>query len=52
MAYEGFDNLKKELAKKKGVKNAGAVAAAIGMKKYGKAKFEAAAHAGKKLGHK
>jgi len=52
MAYEGFDNLKKALSKKKGIKNPGALAAAIGRKKYGAAKFNAAAHAGKKLGHK
>ena len=52
MAYEGFDNLKKQLAKKKGVKNPGALAAAIGRKKYGASKFNAAAAVGKKLGHK
>jgi len=47
MAYEGFDNLKKELSKKKGVKNPGAVAYAIGAKKYGAAKMHKAAAEGK-----
>ena len=51
MSYVGFDNLKKQLSKK-GAKNPGAVAAAIGRKKYGAAKFQAAAAAGKKMGHK
>jgi len=47
--YEGFAKLKGELAHKAGVKNPGALAAAIGRKKYGKEKFQAAAAKGKKL---
>lgn len=43
-----FAALKAALEKKKGVKNAGAVAAAIGRKKYGKAQFQALAAAGRK----
>jgi len=46
--YEGFAKLKGELARKPGVKNPGAVAAAIGRKKYGKEKFQKMAAAGKK----
>lgn len=46
--YIGFDKLAGEL-KKKGVKDANGAAAAIGMKKYGKGKFEKAAHSGKSL---
>jgi len=42
----GFAKLKSKLAHKKGVTNPGAVAAAIGRKKYGKKKFQAAAAAG------
>jgi hypothetical protein len=49
--YEGFAKLKGELAHKAGVKNPGALAAAIGRKKYGKEKFQKAAAAGKKMGH-
>lgn len=50
MGYEGFDKLKGELAHEKGVRNPGAVAAAIGRKKYGKKSFQqhAAAHASMK----
>ncbi len=43
MAYLGFKSLKDKLAKK-GLKNPAGAAAAIGMKKYGKEKFEKAAH--------
>lgn len=43
MAYEGFDKLKDQLAGEKGVTNPGALAAAIGRKKYGAAKFNKAA---------
>ncbi len=42
-----FSNLKKSLAKK-GAKNPGALAAAIGRKKYGKGKFQKLAAKGKK----
>jgi len=45
--YEGFAKLKGELAHKAGVKNPGALAAAIGRKKYGKEKFQKMAAAGK-----
>lgn len=48
MAYVGFSKLKKALAKK-GARNPGAVAAKIGMEKYGKARMERAAHAGKPI---
>ena len=52
MAYEGFRALVGELAAKKGkskVRNPAAVAAAIGQKKYGRAKFNKAAAAGKSM---
>lgn len=49
MAYIGFSKLKSEIAAKGGVRNPGAVAAAIGRKKYGKKKFQAAAAKGKKM---
>ncbi len=39
MAHIGFSHLKAMLAKRKGIKNPGAVAAAIGRKKYGSAKM-------------
>lgn len=45
MAYTGFAKLKAMLAKK-GARNPGAVAASIGMKKYGKKKMEQHAHSG------
>lgn len=48
--YVGFKNLEKSIAKRGDVKDPGAVAAAIGRKKYGKEKFQKAAAAGKKLG--
>lgn len=48
MAYLGFNKLKAKVAKG-GASNPGAVAAAIGRKKYGKKKFQAAAAKGKKL---
>ena len=47
--YEGFEKTKQALAAK-GAKNPAALAAWIGRKKYGKAKFQAAAAKGKKLG--
>ena len=43
-----FKALKKELAGKKGVTDPGALAASIGRKKLGKAKFQALAAAGRK----
>ena len=46
--YIGFAKLKGQLARKPGVKNPAAVAAAIGRKKYGKEKFQAMAAKGKK----
>lgn len=49
MAYVGFDKLKGELGKEKGVKNPGALAASIGRKKYGAKTFDAHAAAGKSL---
>jgi hypothetical protein len=48
MAYMGFEKLTKELVKK-GAKDPRALAAAIGRKKYGKAKFQKAAAKGKSL---
>ena len=48
--YMGFKKLEKSIAKRGDVKDPGAVAAAIGRKKYGKEKFQKAAAAGKKLG--
>ena len=47
--YIGFDKLKAKIGAKGGVKNPGAVAAAIGRKKYGKSKFQHAAAKGKKM---
>lgn len=41
---ERFSQLKAELAKKKGVTNPGALAAAIGRKKYGRARFSRMSH--------
>jgi hypothetical protein len=46
MAYVGFDKLKKIIGRKGGVKNPGAVAAKIGMEKYGKKAMEKHAHSG------
>ena len=43
-----FAKLKKKLGKRKGVKNAGALAAYIGRKKYGKKKFQSLARKGKR----
>lgn len=48
MAYEGFKAVEASAAKS-GARNPGAVAAAIGRKKYGKKKFQAAAAKGKKM---
>jgi len=49
VAYEGFKKIKAAIASKGGAYDPGAVAASIGMKKYGKKKFEKAAHEGKSL---
>jgi hypothetical protein len=46
--YMGFKALKASIAAKGGARDPGAVAAAIGRKKYGKEKFQAMAAAGKK----
>jgi hypothetical protein len=43
MAYEGFAKLEGKLSKRPGVTNPGALAAAIGRRKYGSAKFNKAA---------
>jgi len=48
-AYMGFDRLKGKPAHQ-GAEDPGALAASIGRKKYGKAKFQHAAAKGKKLG--
>lgn len=48
MAYMGFNKLTKELTKQ-GARDPRALAAAIGRKKYGKAKFQKAAAKGKSL---
>jgi len=49
MSYVGFQKLKAKIAKRGGVRNPGAVAAAIGRKKYGKKRFQQAAAKGKKM---
>lgn len=46
--YLGFKKLKEKLTAS-GAKNPAGAAAAIGMKKYGKKKFEKAAHEGKSM---
>ena len=48
MAYEGFEKVKASAAAS-GAHDPGAVAAAIGRKKYGKKKFQRAAAAGKSM---
>lgn len=48
MSYVGFSKLKAMIAKNK---DAGAIAASIGRKKYGKEKFQKAASEGKKMEH-
>ena len=47
--YEGFKAVE-ESAAKSGASDPAAVAAAAGMKKYGKKRFEESAHEGKKMG--
>lgn len=48
MAYIGFDKLAARLARK-GIRNPRALAATIGRRKYGKARFQKAAAQGKKM---
>jgi len=48
MPYEGFKAVEANAAKH-GARNPGAVAAAVGRRKYGAKKFNAAARAGKKM---
>jgi hypothetical protein len=48
--YMGFEKLEKEIGKRGDVRDPGAVAASIGRKKYGKAAFQKAAAAGRKMG--
>lgn len=53
MAYVGFDKLKSQIAAKGNVRNPGAVAAAIGRKKYGAKAMSKAAASGRSLkGHR
>mgnify|MGYP001561246862 CR=1 FL=1 len=49
MAYVGFAKLRSKIAAKGDVRNPGAVAASIGRKKYGSAKFQSYASQGKKM---
>jgi hypothetical protein len=49
MGYQGFAKVKASVAKDPSIRNPGAVAAAIGRKKYGKKTFQKAAAAGKSL---
>ena len=48
MAYQGFKKVEAS-AKASGARNPGAVAASIGRKKYGKARFQKAAASGTKM---
>jgi len=53
LAYVGFAKLKSQIAAKGGARNPGAVAAAIGRRKYGKTAMAKAAASGKSLkGHR
>jgi hypothetical protein len=53
VAYVGFAKLKGKIAAEGGARNPGAVAAAVGRKKYGKKAMSKAAASGKSLkGHK
>jgi hypothetical protein len=47
-----FQKLKNMISREKGVKDAGAIAAAAGREKYGNAKFQKMAAAGKHRGNK
>lgn len=49
MAYTGFSKLKQSIAARGGVRDPGAVAAAIGRAKYGKPAFQRAAAAGRSM---
>lgn len=49
-SYVGFNKLKSQIAARGGVRDPGAVAAAIGRRKYGKKRFQRAAARGRKLG--
>ena len=49
MAYVGFAKLRNKIAAKGDVRDPGAVAASIGRKKYGKAKFQSYAAKGKTM---
>ena len=49
MAYQGFKKLRAKIEAKGDVRDPGAVAASIGRKKYGKAKFQAYAAKGKSM---
>lgn len=49
MAYIGFDALKAQLSKQKGVTNPAGLAASIGRKKFSKKRFQNAAKTGKKM---
>lgn len=49
MAYMGFQKLESSIAARGGVRNPGAVAAAIGRRKYGKSAFQSAAAKGMKM---
>ena len=49
MAYEGFAKVKASVGKNPKVRNPGAVAAAIGRRKYGQATFQKAAASGTKM---
>lgn len=46
--YVGYRKLKRKLSRRKGVRNAGALAAHIGRKKYGKKKMARFAAAGRR----
>lgn len=52
MAYEGFKAVENSVAKDPKVRNPGAVAAAIGRKKYGAKKFNKAAASHKPMGRR
>ncbi len=49
MAYVGFSKLKADIAAHGGARNPGAVAASIGVRKYGKAAFQRAAASGRSM---
>jgi len=51
MAYIGFDKLKAKIASEGGARNPGAVAAAIGRRKYGSGAMAHASALGRKKSH-